>query len=83
MILRSAPYPTLVCTALLSLAACEQNVGEQDAQLDDIGARAVSCGPAPDRPVRIEGGTFEMGQSAVYAEEVDISHDAGNGSCWM
>ena len=57
----------------LALAGCSQGEGAHD---EPPGPRtavdfaaAATCTTPPDSPVRIEGGTFVMGQSEVYPEE--------------
>lgn len=57
--------------AILALAACN----EPEAAVPSAAIRAsdfattAACPPPPGTPVRIAGGTFLMGQDAIYAEE--------------
>jgi formylglycine-generating enzyme required for sulfatase activity len=50
---------------VLLLAACQAPEGASDNQAN----AGQSCARVSDEPVRIEGGTFLMGQADVYAEE--------------
>lgn len=49
----------------LALAACNAEPGAAG----DAIASGRTCAQIADTPVRLDGGTFEMGQSDVYAEE--------------
>ena len=56
----------IVALALaLALSACGQ--AAKDTAVADAGA--IECKPISDTPIWIEGGTFQMGSSEVYAEE--------------
>ena len=56
----------------LSLFVVACGAGEEAAELPTSAmdfAAGKTCAAPPDTPVQIEGGTFTMGSSAVYAEE--------------
>jgi formylglycine-generating enzyme len=61
----------LAMLAVISLTACSEPEAEAPAvplSLSDF-ATTATCTPPPNARVRIEGGTFLMGQDAIYPEE--------------
>lgn len=79
-VVQSVLGATLVAAILLSVAACK----DQSSAESDRGSSLISsdCKPLGDTPVRIEGGTFAMGQDAIYAEEGPIRQTTVSGF-WM
>ncbi|MCP5396033.1 MAG: formylglycine-generating enzyme family protein [Sphingomonadaceae bacterium] len=62
--------PIVLLGAIGTLAACSNEVPQQQQPLSLLDfATTQTCPPPPDKPVWIDGGTFIMGSSAVYAEE--------------
>ncbi|MFB0613611.1 formylglycine-generating enzyme family protein [Aurantiacibacter poecillastricola] len=59
----------------LALAACE---GESEAPARSA-AIARSCAQIGDEPIRLEGGTFAMGQDDIYAEEGPVRETTVDG----
>ncbi|WAT17720.1 formylglycine-generating enzyme family protein [Aurantiacibacter sp. MUD11] len=72
--MRGIPPSTALATLPLSLliAACGETppepAAEEPRQAADFATEA-SCQPTTERVVRIDGGTFAMGQEGIYAEE--------------
>lgn len=61
----------LAALLAIGLGACSDSVPEAPPgplTIDDL-ATTATCAPPPGQRVRIEGGTFLMGQDAIYAEE--------------
>lgn len=72
MILKSGMLLRLLApmTAAAALWACSEEAPEpQGAQSITEFTTTKTCSRPPDKPVRIEGGTFSMGSNAVYTEE--------------
>lgn len=69
--MRRIVHYTAPLACLLIVAGCQKvdsvEHGVATSALDF--AAGKSCTPPPDTPIRIDGGTFTMGSSAVYAEE--------------
>ena len=61
------PFASLVCaTAVLAISAC----GEGKPDKAPVAAAIVrKCAAIADTPVKLAGGTFEMGEEDVYDEE--------------
>jgi formylglycine-generating enzyme len=70
--------------AILCLAACDAPEADAPAQPPRISdfATTVTCTPPQSAPVRIAGGTFLMGEDAVYAEE-GPPRETTVGSFWI
>lgn len=74
----------LPAAAIVVLAACNQPAAEAPpapTSASDF-ATTATCTPPPSAPVRIAGGTFLMGQDAVYAEE-GPPRETTVGSFWI
>jgi formylglycine-generating enzyme required for sulfatase activity len=71
------PVILLACSsAVLALAACEATD-----EPETVAAR--ECGVPGDRPVRLEGGTFTMGQSDVFPQEEGPPRETTVGGFWI
>ncbi|MCB2066450.1 MAG: SUMF1/EgtB/PvdO family nonheme iron enzyme, partial [Erythrobacter sp.] len=72
----SVRLSTLPALALLALAACNQS--------DDTAApSARECGVPGDTPVHLPGGTFTMGDNAVYPQEEGPPRETTVGGFWI
>lgn len=74
----------LVLTAFAAslVTACDQSAGDGDASVSTENVANRSCQSIRDTPVRVEGGTFAMGQTAIYREEGPIRETTVSGF-WM
>ncbi|WP_120076557.1 formylglycine-generating enzyme family protein [Aurantiacibacter odishensis] len=62
--------------ACLAVAGCEGETDTTTAQSEQV---ARTCAAIGDTPVRLEGGTFAMGQAEVYAEEGPVRQTTVDG----
>ncbi len=69
-------------TGIIALAACFAIAGceaETDTATDQSEQAARTCAAIEDTPVRLEGGSFAMGQAEVYAEEGPVRQTTVDG----
>ncbi|MEP2736546.1 MAG: formylglycine-generating enzyme family protein [Erythrobacter sp.] len=65
--------------AAFALSACEQAADDGGTQGSSTKLSKRSCGLISNKPVRVEGGTFAMGQTEVYREEGPIRETTVSG----
>jgi len=63
----------------LLLVGCDQPGSDGGIPGEGTVVAIRNCGPVPDSPVRIEGGSFAMGQTAIYREEGPIRETTVSG----
>lgn len=71
--------PFIVAIFTISACSSKMDTAESNAPSDFGFATAISCDRPPDAPVRIDGGTFIMGNNLVYAEEGPERETSVNG----
>ena len=74
----------LPAAAIIVLAACNQPEADTPPTPTNASdfATTATCPPPPSAPVRVAGGTFLMGQDAIYAEE-GPPRETTVGSFWI
>lgn len=66
----TAVYTAAIAGAIVALAACNEQKQPEPLPTSALDfAATTDCPLPPSTPVRVEGGSFTMGQDAIYAEE--------------
>lgn len=74
--MKSLP-PVALGMLALAAAACSSGNDKSETPVDAV--RSVECVQPSSQPVRIDGGTFAMGNDAVYAEEGPVRETSVDG----